>query len=125
MSSHKANTNKPCSLKCRHFCFPFNLHNYHPTCREAGRGDDTCVTGQKSGPFRSSFTDKQLCTIKNRKCYTKKHKSDSSRDELDLFGDPQIEEVFSGSDKDLEQNAQQLYSLPPRNPALRLGDVVN
>ena len=40
---HQASS-KPRSSKCRHFCFPFDLHNCCPTCRESGKGDDPCVT---------------------------------------------------------------------------------
>ena len=36
MSSHQASS-KPRSSKCRHFCFPFDLHNSCPTCRESGK----------------------------------------------------------------------------------------
>ena len=39
MSSHQASS-KPRSSKCRHFCFPFDLHNYCPTCRESGTQAD-------------------------------------------------------------------------------------
>ena len=66
MSSHKANTDKPHALKCRYFCFPFDSHNYCRTCREAGRGDDPCVTGQKSCRLCSSFSEEHFCKIKNR-----------------------------------------------------------
>ena len=96
MSSHKANTNIPHALKCKHFCFTFDLHNYCPTCRETGRGDDPCVMHEKPCQLCSSFTEEQNCKIRNRKPYSRKHKSDSSKDKLDLLGDPDIEkEVYS------------------------------
>ena len=44
MSAHQTNKDKPRSSKCRHFCFAFDTHNYCPTCRESGKGDDPCVT---------------------------------------------------------------------------------
>ena len=49
MSSKRSNPKKPCSLKCHHFCFDFDLHNYFPTCCEAGKGDvcDACVNGER------------------------------------------------------------------------------
>ena len=47
MSSHQANTNKPQALKCQCFCFSFDLRNYCPTCREAGKRDNPCVTNAK------------------------------------------------------------------------------
>ena len=37
--------------------------------------------------------------------------ADTSKDELDLLGDDV--EVFSGTHTDLEDTAEQLYSLPP------------
>ena len=36
--------NRSRALECHHFFNPFDLHNYCPTCREAGKGDDNCVT---------------------------------------------------------------------------------
>ena len=35
------------SLKCHNYCYDFDLHNHCNTCREAGNGDDTCVTGHR------------------------------------------------------------------------------
>ena len=76
MSLHQANKDKPRAQKCRHFCFSFDNHNYCPTCREAGKGDDPCVTFE------------QLQKIQNRKRYLKKQKAEaSSKDELDLLGE--------------------------------------
>ena len=107
-SSHQDIKNKPRSLKCRHFCFPFDLHNYCPSCREAGKGDDSCVTNEKPCNICSSFSDKQLLEIKNRRRYVQKQKvADTSKDELDLLGDDV--EVFSGSHADLEDTAEQSY----------------
>ena len=45
--SHQASKEKPRSSKCCHFCLPFDSHNYCPTCREANKGDDPCVTLEK------------------------------------------------------------------------------
>ena len=104
MSSHQANTNKPRSLKGRHFCLPFDLYNYFPSCREAGKGDDSCFYIEKPCNICGSFTDEQLLKIK---------KTDAC-----MFGSrrqPTIDvEVFSGSHADLEDTAEQLYSSPPR-----------
>ena len=44
MTAHQTNKDKPRSSKCRHLCFAFDTHNYCPTCRESGKGDDPCVT---------------------------------------------------------------------------------
>ena len=37
MSTHQTSA-KPRSSICRHFCFPFDSHNYCPTCRESSKG---------------------------------------------------------------------------------------
>ena len=95
MSSQRANTNKPRALSCRHFCFSFDLHNYCPTCREVGREDDPRVTGEKPCTVCSLFLEEQLCKIKNGKHYTRKPKSDSSKDKVDLLGDPDMGGDFS------------------------------
>ena len=64
MSSHRLDANKPKSLKCHHFCFKFDLHNYCPTCREAGKGDDPCVTQEGPCKVCSSLTEEQNFKIK-------------------------------------------------------------
>ena len=89
MSLHQANKDKPRALKCRHFCFSFDLHNYCPTCREAGKGDDPCVTFETPCQVCTSFSDEQLKKIQNRKRYLKKQKAETSSkdDELDLLGE--------------------------------------
>ena len=66
MSSHQTSSNKPRSSKCRHFCFVFDTHNYCPTCREAGKGDDPCVTNEKLCNICSAFSEEQLIKIKHR-----------------------------------------------------------
>ena len=85
MSLHQANKDKPRALKCRHFCFNFDLHNYCPTCRQAGKGDDPCVTFETPCQVCTSFSDEQLKKIQNRKRYLKKQKAETSSkdDELD------------------------------------------
>ena len=113
MSSHQANTNKPRSLKYRHFCLPFDHHNYCPSCREAGKGDDPCITNEQQCLFCKSFTEEQKLKIKNRRRYVWKQKLNSSKDELDLLGYPEVEDAFLGSHEDLENAAEQLYSSPP------------
>ena len=72
MSLHQTNKDKPRAQKCRHFCFSFDLHNYCPTCREAGKGDDPCVTFETPCDICTSFTDEQLKKIQHRKRYLKK-----------------------------------------------------
>ena len=106
MSSHQAVVSPSC-----HFCFPFNLHNCYPSCREAGKGDDPCVTNERPCNICSSFSEEQLLKIKNRS-YVRKQKSDTS-DKMDLLGDPEVEDTFLGSHEDLEHSAKQLYSSPP------------
>ena len=78
MSLHQANKDKPRAQKCRHFCFSFDLHNYCPTCREAGKGDDPCVTFETPCQICTSFSDEQLKKIQNRKRYLKKQKAETS-----------------------------------------------
>ena len=89
MSLHQTNKDKPRAQKCRHFCFSIDLHNYCPTCREAGKGDNPCVTFETPCHICASFTDEQMKKIQNRKRYLKKQKAEtSSKDnELDLLGE--------------------------------------
>ena len=89
MSIHQTNKDKPRAQKCRHFCFSFDLHNYCPTCREAGKGDDPCVTFETPCDICASFTDGQMKKIQHRKRYLKKQKAETSTkdDELDLLGE--------------------------------------
>ena len=49
--------NRSRALKCRHFCNPWDLHNYCPTCRELSTGDDNCVTGKGKCMVCASFTE--------------------------------------------------------------------
>ena len=48
-------------------------------------------------------------------CYSaiRKQKLDSSKDDLDLLGDPEVEDTFSGSHEDLKNAAEQLYTSKP------------
>ena len=116
MSSHQTNKDKPRSIKCRHFCFAFDSHNYCPTCGESGKGDDPCVTFESPCEICASFTEEQLIKITHRKCYVKKQKRDTSSskdDELDLLGDEDVDS-FTGSHADLESAADNLFTSPPR-----------
>ena len=45
------------------FYFSFDLHNYCPTCREAGKGDDSCVNFETPCDICASFTDDQMKKI--------------------------------------------------------------
>ena len=112
MSTHQANKDKPRAQKCRHFCFSFDSHNFCPTCREAGKGDDPCVTFETPCEICTSFTDEQLQKIQNRKRYLKKQKAaTSSKDELDLLGEGDGDS-FTGSNADLECAADSLFTSP-------------
>ena len=113
MSSQQTSA-KPRLSKCRHFCFSFDLHNYCPTCRESGKGDDLCVTNQAPCKICQDLSSEQHAKIKNRRWYTRKVKSDqnTSKDDLDLLGDD--DESFTGSQADLEGAADNLFSSPPR-----------
>ena len=115
MSSHQTNKDKPRASKCRHFCFLFDTHNYCPTCREAGKSDDPCVTFQMPCDIYGSFTDEQMNKIQHRKHYIKKQKRDttsSKDDELDLLGEGDGDS-FTGSNTDLESAADNLFTSPP------------
>ena len=114
MSIHQTNKDKPRAQKCRHFCFSFDLHNYWPTCRESGKGDDPCVTFEAPCDICASFTDDQMKKIQHRKRYIKRQKADASNakdDELDLLGEG---DSFTGSNANLESAADNLFTSPPR-----------
>ena len=115
MLSQRTNTNKAHVLICRHFCLPFDLHSYCPTCREVG--DDPCVTGEKLCPVCSLFSEEQLCKIENRKRCSRKTKTEY---EVDLLGYPDMGEIFLGSHEELEETAHQIYSSFPRTQHLGL-----
>ena len=121
MSTHQTSA-KPRSSKCRHFCFSFDSHNYCPTCRESGKGDDLSVTKQSPCNILASFSEEQQIKIKHRRRYIRKQKASdpcntSKEDDLDLLGDDV--EAFSGSQTDLEGPADNLFSSPPRPQPLR------
>ena len=121
MSSNQTSSNKPRTSKCRHFWFIFNTHNYCPSCKETGKGDDPCVTNEKPCNICSAFTEEQLIKIKHRRRYVRQQKvsdtcNTSKDDNLDLLGD---EEAFSGSQADLEGAAENLFSSPPCPQPLR------
>ena len=113
MFLHQTNKDKPRAQKCRHFCFSFDLHNYCPTCREAGKGDDPCVTFKTPCHICASFTDEQMKKIQNRKRYFKKQKAESSSkdNELDLLGEGDGDS-FTSSNADLESAADNLFTSP-------------
>ena len=118
MSTHQTNKDKLRAQKCRHFCFSFDLHNYCPTCRESGKGDDPCVTFEAPCDICASFTDDQMNKIQHRKRYIKKQKADASNakdDELDLLGEGD-KDSFTGSNADLASAADNLFTSPPTRP---------
>ena len=125
MPSHQTSA-KPRSSKCRHFCFLFDTHNYCPTCRESGKGDDPCVTNQSPCNICANFSEEQQIKIKHRRRYVGKQKSSdpcntSKDDDLELLGD--VVEVFSGSEADLDGAADNLFSSPPRPQPLRVNSL--
>ena len=128
MSLHQTNKDKPRAQKCRHFCFSFDLHNYlHnycPTCRESGKGDDPCVTFETPCDICASFTDEQMKKIQHRKRYLKKQKAEtSSKDnELDLLGEGD-RDSFTGSNADLESAADNLFTSHPRPQPLAFSSL--
>ena len=74
MSFHQASA-KARSSKCRHFCYPFDTHNYCPTCRESGKRDDPCVTNQSPCNICDSSTEEQQIKIKHGRPYIRKQKT--------------------------------------------------
>ena len=82
MSIHQTSEDKPRAQKCRHFCFSFDLHNYCPTCRESGKGDDPCVTFEAPCDICAFFTDDQMKKIQHRKRYVKRQKADASNEKM-------------------------------------------
>ena len=116
MSSHQTSA-KLRSSKCHHFCFLFDTHNYWPTSRESGKGDDPGVTNRSPCNICANFSEEQQIKIKHRRWYVRKQKASdpcntSKDDDLDLLGDDM--EAFSGSQADLEGAADNLFSSPPR-----------
>ena len=114
MSSHKTSV-KARSSKCRLFCYPFNTHNYCPTCRESGKGEDSCVNNQFHCNICESFSEEQQIKIKHRRRYIRKQKTsdvNTSKDGFDLLGDDG--DAFYGSHADLEGAAKNLFSSPSR-----------
>ena len=94
-------------------CLAFDTHNYCPTCRESGKGDDPSVTFENPCEICTSFTEEQMLKISQRKRYIKKQKRDtasSKDDELDLLGDDM--DSFTGSHADLESAADNLFTSP-------------
>ena len=113
MSTHQTNKDKLRSNKCRHICFSFEIHNYCPTCRESGKGDDPCVTFEAPCDICASFTDEQMNKIQHRKHYIKKQKKDTTSPKDDLLGEGDGDS-FTGSNVDLESAADNLFTSPPR-----------
>ena len=114
MSAHQTNKDKPRSSKCRHFCFSFDIHNYCPTCRESGKGDDPCVTFEAPCDICASFTDEQMNKIQHRKHYMKKQKRDTTSpkdDKLERLGEGDGDS-FTGSNAGLESAADNLFTSP-------------
>ena len=120
MSSHQASKDKPRAAKCNHFCNSFDTHNFCPTCREAGKGDDPCVTNASSCNICASFTEEQVTKISHRKRYSKKERKEKAEDVgSELLGDNSVES-FTGSQADLELAADRLFTSPPRPQPLSL-----
>ena len=114
MSSHQSSKDKPRTAKCNHFCHPFGVHNYCPTCREAGKEDDPCVTLISPCDICSAFREEQLTKITHRKHYTKSADKKSDKDlDSKLLGDNSIES-FGGSQAELEVAVYRLFTSPPR-----------
>ena len=124
MSLHQMNKDKPRAQKCCHFCVSFDLHNYCPTCREAGKGDDPCVTFETPCDICASVTDEQMKKIQHRKHYLKKQKAETSTkdNELDLLGEGDGDS-FTGSNADLESAADILFTSPPHPQPLAFSSL--
>ena len=96
-----------------------DVQNYCATCREAGKGDDPCVTLLSPCEICSSFTEEQLTKITHRKRYVKRadKKSDKTdkNDDLgaELLGNNSIEPL-GGSHAELEVADEHLFTSPPQ-----------
>ena len=113
MSSHQSSKDKPRAANCNHFCHPFDNHNYCPTCREAGKGDDPCVTLLSPCTICSSFSEEQLAKITHRKRYSKKSDKNKAEDiDSELLGD-NSSESYGDSQAELEVAANRLFTSPP------------
>ena len=107
MSSCRSTPSKGFSAKCHHFCCEFDCHNYCPTCKEAGKDDDSCVTGLFPCTICQSFSDESRLKIINRKQYHSKRnvdKVDTSREESEVLGKSEAP-MFSGTQAGLENSA--------------------
>ena len=102
-------------MHLNNFCHAFDSHNFCPTYREAGKGDDPCVTFLSPCDICASFSEEQLTKITHTKRYVKKSdkKADKNEEELDLLGNNSVES-FVGSQADLESAADHLFTSPPR-----------
>ena len=71
MSSHQSNKDKARAANCNHFRHSFDSHNYCPTCREAGKGNDPCVALMSPFEICAYFTEEQQTKITHSKRYIK------------------------------------------------------
>ena len=53
MLCRQLDPNKPYAVKCHHFCFGFDQHNYCPTCREAVMSDELARVRAQSASIHS------------------------------------------------------------------------
>ena len=74
-NSQRTSKDKPRSVKCRHFCLPFDSHNYCPSCREATKGDDPRVTLKSPCEICASFSDEQMNKILKKETLCKEAES--------------------------------------------------
>ena len=105
--------------------FVFPLHNYCPTCRESGKGDDPCVTFEAPCDICASFTDDQMKKIQHRKRYIKRQKADASNakdDELHLLGEGDGDS-FTGSMQTLRVLLTTFLPLPLRPQPLSFSSL--
>ena len=79
--------------------------------------------GDRSWSIHSFLSEEQLCKI-SQKRYVRKPKSDVSKDKVDLLGNPDMADIFSGSHERLEETAQQFYSSSPKIQHFRVGGFV-
>ena len=85
---------------CRHFMSDWDSHNYCPSCRDKGKGDDVCVKEKPEDCYiYLQFSSEQLKKLKARKIQRKAKENNNISKELEdsLLGTDSVSSETSGS----------------------------
>ena len=85
---------------CRHFMSDWDSHNYCPSCRDKGKGDDVCVKEKPEDCYIClQFSSEQLKKLKARKIQRKAKENNSIFKELEdsLLGTDSVSSETSTS----------------------------